>query len=404
MGTDKAKNCPGLKYRKRTNGERVPYWCARPDAVAAGFPIRTANLSDTPADQLPIRCERLWAEMLDYLARRHRPEAFDGTIASAIDLYTRHSESPYHKLQESSRQPYDLYLRKLRQAHGARHVQHVTGLDVITWHKAWRAPLSPGAGPRLAAATVTLAVLKNVLNFAMVCGFKQCAELRQILGLLALPRPQPRTEAPSAADIEKARATAHELGRHGAAFGYALQFEAAMRQWDVIGKWVPLSDPRPSTIAAGAKKWLGPTWANVDSAMILTYTPRKTENTTRKRVHAKLMLLPMVVDELRRIPPEQRKGPLVVNERTGLPYTPEQYRVLWRKVRTHAGLKPSLWNRDMRAGALTEGGEAGASADDRAKLAGHVDERMVRGVYDRDVLVGTERVAEARARFRKGER
>ncbi|MGA2638511.1 hypothetical protein, partial [Methylocella sp.] len=44
-----------------------------------------------------------------------------------------------------------------------------------------------------------------------------------------------------------------------------------------------------------------------------------------------------------------------------------------------------------------------ASADDRAKLAGHSTNRMVRSVYDRqDGLIAAGRVAEARAKFHGG--
>jgi hypothetical protein len=44
---------------------------------------------------------------------------------------------------------------------------------------------------------------------------------------------------------------------------------------------------------------------------------------------------------------------------------------------------------------------AGASADDRAKMAGHSQPHVTRRVYDRDVLIGANRVAEARKAFRE---
>lgn len=396
MGETKVQT-PGLKWRRRINGQEIPVWCARADAIRAGFPIKTCNLSETPTGLLKERCERLWAEMLGFLSRKESPRTFDGTIGSAVDLYVNHPASPYHKLKASSRAPYETYLGKLRQAHGARHVQNVTGLNVMTWHEHWRAPVEPGGAPRLAAASITLVCLKNALNFAMVCGFKQCSDLREILKLLALPRSAPRSEAPTAADIERARAAAHELGRHGAAFAYALQFETAIRQWDLIGQWAPLSDPRPSSVLARGMKWIGPTWAAIDERMVLAIIPSKTERTTRRRVHIDLRLCPMVMDELARIPLEARKGPLIVNEATGLPYRGDAFAKVWRRVRD----RPTLWNRDIRAGALTEGGVAGASSDDRAKMAGHVSSKMTQQVYDRDVLIGSSRVAEARAKFRE---
>jgi hypothetical protein len=111
----------------------------------------------------------------------------------------------------------------------------------------------------------------------------------------------------------------------------------------------------------------------------------------------------MVQDEMALVPPAERTGPLIVNEGTGLPYLPQEFAVIWRKVRKKAELSPTLWNRDIRAGGITEGGIAGASADDRAKVAGHSSSKTTRAVYDRDVIVASDRVAEARAKFRRGE-
>ena len=53
-----------------------------------------------------------------------------------------------------------------------------------------------------------------------------------------------------------------------------------MRQWDVVGKWVPLSDKKPSLIIDGTSKWIGPMWAQIDDNMILRYTPTKTQFTS----------------------------------------------------------------------------------------------------------------------------
>jgi hypothetical protein len=172
------------------------------------------------------------------------------------------------------------------------------------------------------------------------------------------------------------------------------------RQYDIVGQWVPLADPRPSSIIYGNRKWLGPTWANIDENLILTLTPSKTERTTGRSVLVDLKLCPLVMDTIAAIPLEDRTGPLVINNRTGIPFYREEFRYLWEKVRAAAGLRPTLWNRDLRAGGLTEGSMAGAGSDDRAKLAGH-SQKISQKVYDRDVLVSSSRVNEARAKFRE---
>jgi hypothetical protein len=71
-------------------------------------------------------------------------------------------------------------------------------------------------------------------------------------------------------------------------------------------------------------------------------------------------------------------------------------------VRLAAGLPLTMWNRDLRARRDHRGGMAEASSDDRAKLAGHSGSRITRRSYDRDILVASDRVAAARAKFRKG--
>jgi hypothetical protein len=52
---------------------------------------------------------------------------------------------------------------------------------------------------------------------------------------------------------------AHEIHNPRAALAYAIQFEGVVRQWDVKGQWLPMSDRTPSAIHYKGKKWIGPT-------------------------------------------------------------------------------------------------------------------------------------------------
>jgi len=173
-----------------------------------------------------------------------------------------------------------------------------------------------------------------------------------------------------------------------------------MRQWDVIGKWVPLSYKSSSSIIHRGKKWVGPLWSQIDQNMILRYTPAKTQFTSGAQVTLDLRECPMVLVELGKVPDEARKGPLIVNPRTGFPYRQNTYRDLWGKVRKAAGIHAGLWSRDLRAGAATEGGKAGAVTDDMAKQLGHTSKRTTAEVYDRERLESHRRVARARVAYR----
>ena len=390
---------PGLKWVKRKDGRAVPYWCASHDAVKAGFVPKTLNLAHEPPEHLEDCCERVQAEMLAFLGKPRGP-VYDGTVTSLIDLYEAHPSSKFQRLKPATASIYSGILARLRKAYGGIKIRKLTGLDVMAWHADWRH--SPDGGPdRIPIASMTLSIFKSALTFGQLCGFEDCMKVRAMLGVLNLPKPAPRQEAPDASVVQRAIAAAVELGHPCAALGYAIQFETATRQWDMIGQWVPLSDARWSDIFRACKKWIGPTWLNIDQNMIFSYTPSKTEHTTGRRVFVDLKLCPMVMEAISRIPPEQRRGPLVMNSATGRPFSGTSYIVLWRHVRKKAGLPSSLWNRDLRAGGITEGGMAGASADDRGKMAGHSGAKMTRQVYDRDVLIGANRVAVARAKFRE---
>jgi hypothetical protein len=258
---------------------------------------------------------------------------------------------------------------------GPRRIDALDGRDLRRWYTEWSAPLGDGDKPRIAAARMAMTVLKNALTFAATCRKPGCAEFRNILRDMRFAGPQPRTEAPTAAEIIAARKAAHELGHAPAALAYARQFEGTMRQWDVVGKWVPLSDKKRSSIIDGTSKWVGPMWSQIDANMILHYTPAKTRFTSGATVTLDLRVLPMVVEELAKVPAEARRGPLIVNPRTGLPYRNWYFGEVWRRVRKITGIRKEVWNRDMRAAGVTEGRQAGAPTDDLAKQAGHANKR-----------------------------
>jgi len=393
---------PGLRWRV-TRAGRTPIWRAAKAAVKAGYPVKSANLAPFAADErmLRKRCQRLQAEMIEWMSgRRERPMNFDGTFASLISIYQCDAESPYHKLKPSSRHPYDVYIRMLTLEIGARRIDACDGRDALRWFKAWSDPTLAGGRPRIAAARMAMIVLKTALSWGKACRLRGCAEFKATIEDLRFQAPAPRQEAPSAGDIVRVREQAHRLGHAPAALAYALQFEGTLRQWDVIGEWIPLDDPRPSALIDGRRKWIGPTWLLVDEQLVLPVTPTKTEESSRARVVVDPPTCPMVMEELGKAPPSPQGAPLIVNPRTGLPYRQEYFRELWRRCAEAAGIPRTVWNRDLRAGGITEARQAGAPTDDVAKLAGHANKRTTARVYDRDSLEAARRVARARHEHR----
>lgn len=393
---------PGL----RRQGGRL-LWRATKKAVKAGYTVKSVNLSELAGnpDALKLRCDRLQYEMKLWLSgRTGKVLPFNGTIRSLIDIYENDPGSTFHNLKPSSAVSYVPYMKVLRAEVGDRRIDCVDGRDLDRWHSAWSEPAEPGGKYRIARAHMIMAVLKAALSFGIQCRHKGCGDLKAIFAEKTFTVPSPRTAAPTAQEIVRARVAAHEFGHPRAALAYALQYEAMLRQWDVRGTWTPLSDTRPSAVIYGRHKWLGPTWANIDDKLVLTITPSKTERTTGKEIKVDLTTLEMVMEEISRIPSEERVGPLIPDPKTGRPYTKDRWLRLWRKIAKKAEISPGTWNRDLRAGGITEGRAADVKTDDLAKVAGHSSERTTAKVYDRAVLEAGRRVADARRTARRTRR
>jgi hypothetical protein len=394
---------PGLKWRPRKSGEPIPYWIASDAAAKAGYEPKLVRLTGYASDaDLVARCHRLQSEMLLWMSgQRGSSILFDGSFRSLLRLYQTDPESSYKRLKPASRHPYDVYLRRLESHIGARQISACDGRDLGRWFAEWSEPDEPAGRPKIAAARMVVCVIKAAVTFGIVCRLPACVDFRTILDHMEFPGLKPRTAAPTAEQVRAVRAAARFSGAGSRALAYAIQFETTLRQWDVTGQWVPLSDPRPSAVLGYGEKWIGPTWSNVDADMVLRVTPSKTEDTSEARIVVDLAACPMVVEEIAKIPVGSRVGPLIVAEHTGLPYRYETFRTAWRRDAKAAGIPSNVWNRDLRAGGVTEGGQAGASIEDRAKVAGHTKPKITAEVYDRDRLEAHRRVAKARTKRRE---
>jgi len=398
-GSTKNKtSAPGLTYR----GDR-PVWRATKSAIAAGYPVKNVNLSlyaNEPA-ALVERCERLQAEMKAWVSgRKGRIAEFDGTIKSLIETWQSDPESPYRKLKPSTLKPYEVYARMVIMEVGSRLVDDIDGRDIRRWFASWSEPKKVGAPSQIPKARMAIAVIRAALAFGVMCRKPGCKELKDVLDDLEFATQPARSAAPVAQDIIKMRAGAHAKGHAPAALAYAIQFDGAVRQWDVIGVWVPMSDPRPSIVQDRGMKWIGPMWSQIDEHNIFRFTPSKTETTSGRTVQIDFGVCPMVLEELRHTPAETRKGPLIVNPNTGLPYRHDYFQKLWTAIRTDQEVSEAIWNRDLRAGAITEGRAANVSNDDLAKLAGHSDRSTTAKIYDRATLEAARRIGEARVAHR----
>lgn len=386
---------PGLRF----DGDR-PMWRATKAAVKAGYPVKSVNLASLADDDrlLRDRCIKLQREMMEWLSNgERRLIQYDGTFLTLLDIYHTDPKSTYFELKYSSRAPYDVYIRMMRTEIGKCRLDRSDGVDAKAWFNAWKQPDEEGGKLQIAKARMAISVLKAALTFGIMRRLSGCAEFRAILDAVKFQGLPSRKLVLTADQVAAARKAAHEIQHPRAALAYAIQFEGAVRQWDVKGQWMPLSERQPSAVIYKGKKWIGPTWANVDENLILRWTPTKTEETTAPEIVVDLRACPMVMEELEWVSPEARKGPLIIDLETGRPYSEDRFNTIWRAVAIAADIPVTVWNRDLRKSGSTEARAAGAPIDDLKKLMGHApDTQVTAEVYDMANLEAHRRIAAAR--------
>jgi integrase len=393
----KISDAPGLVWRPRSD-HWVALWLAKRDAVKRGYPVKSvrlwppshAPLAELTADVVKLlqsECDRLQGEMIGWLddgggdAKDDVP-AYNGTLAGLIKCYERDPDSPFAAIRYSTRAGYGRVLDTIERNVGGSDVRAIKARDVKRWFEKWAEPATPGGPRRLDKAHSLITMLRQLFRYgAALLECPECERLHRALAKLAFPKGQARSQALTREQAQAIIRAANADGLPSLALAQALAFELALRQRDVIGEWVPVSEPGLSGILDGHDKWqVGVHWEEVSPDLILTHRLSKSirgrhgiaDANVGKIKKFDLKLYPMVLEQLQHVPPERRVGPMVVCESTALPWRSRWFRVQWRRLAEQAGVPADVQNRDSRAGAITEAIEASGGDLDLARIgAGH---------------------------------
>jgi hypothetical protein len=391
-------NAPGLVWRRRRNGWEAR-WRARADLVKRGYPYKNCRLwagtgepTDIERDYITDRCRALQDEMLNW-GRGGIPSisVFDGTLNSLIACYQQDPDSGYKAKRYKTRVNYGWMMRALAK-HGDEQVRNIKARTILRWHEEW------SEGGKVAMGHSVVAVLRMLMSFgATILEDSECRRVREFLRDMRFKMAAPRTDLLTADHAKAIRSKAHEMGLHSIALAQAIQFDLMFRQKDVIGEWIPTSEPGMSDVVYGNDKWMtGLRWTEIEG-MILRHVTSKRQ----KLVEVDLRLAPMVMEEIPEAMPAT--GPVIVYERTGKPYIDHQWRREWRRVARAAGVPDHVYNMDSRAGAISEATDAGAELEHVRHAATHSNIAMTQR-YSRGSVEKTAKVMEIRARHRnKGE-
>lgn len=391
-------DAPGLTWKPRKAGWEAR-WQAQANVIRDGWPIKSRKiavglkepLSSIEIADIQTQCNILQGEMLEFAAGGppHVEGEFTGTLGSLIDNYINDKDSSFQKIRYGTRSIYQNKLRRLKDEYGYELVREIKARTLIAWHAKWS-----DNGLHVAAGHSMIGMLRTLMTFgATILDAEECLKVKTLLSNMKFKSTKPREERLTAQQADAIRAAAHAKGRHSIALAQAFQFEGMLRQKDVIGEWVPISEPGLATVTDGNSKWMrGLGWNEIDANLILRHVTSKRQ----KLIEIDLKNSPMVMAELERFETLPSSGPVIVSERTGLPYAAVAFRRQWREIATTAGIPPEVRNMDTRAGAISEATDAGAELEHVRHAATHGDIAMTqkysRGSAGKIAVVQMKRV------------
>ncbi len=375
---------PGLVWRKRKRkNEWVATWLARTDIIKRGYLPRHielwsgAELDEAHAADIIQRCQHQQFDMLTWGKELPPPEEvlpdkLTGSLKSLIHCYRTDKDSPYQKNRFHVRRGRDSILRRIVARYGEEMLSDIKWRTLLGWHRDWSANGH-------ASGLSFVGQLRALFSFGALLEDPDCERLCGVMHKMRFTGMAPRGKKVTAEYAELIRTAARDhFGWPSISLGQAFQFECTLRQKDVIGEFVPLSEPGVSAVIVGDQKWLrGIVWQEVDENLILKHVTSKKQ----KMVTIDLKLAPMVIEELAFMvgvsPADLTRdmlpasGPIVICDTNGLPWSGNEYRRKWRKVAQHCGVPDDIWNMDSRSGAISEADLAGAPREWVQQAATH---------------------------------
>lgn len=298
------------------------------------------------------------------------------TIAALVDQYRSDERSQYHQLRHRTRENYESLIKRILADFGARRLAELKREDFERIYERWK------DGTKVAMAHALITMLRSMVTFgATVIEDSECLRLSVVLHRMKFEMVRPRSERQrerlSVKHVLDIRREAHKQNRPSVALAQALQYEGRLAQKDVIGEWVPHTEPgtMPSDVLDEGMKWVrGIRWNQIDEYLVL----RHVTSAKQEKVAIDLSQCPMVMEELRaiaRCKPNEKLSraklqraarPIIVNEDTSKPYLTHTWRRTWRKIATDAGVPKEIENRESR---MASGVDA-APAEQSEEIAG----------------------------------
>lgn len=311
------------------------------------------------------------------------------TVAALVHHYRTNPESPYRRQAFQSRRNTDGLCDAIIEEIGNRRLADLMAEDIVSFYR--RTIDRVAAGGRFRGKTQAQSLigqLRSLVNFGgSVLKDSACIrvsfvlrDLREQMDLKARNTRRTEQHFITADQAIAIRRAANLAGYPAIALTQALQFDAPFRQRDIIGQWVPeheegtgyisttLARRKGGEIQRTPVKWIrGLQWEHIKQGVI-----RHTAGKAMKETTFDLRKAPMVKEELigkfgslSNLP---SSGAVIVDPRTGLPYTDHAFRRIWRMMAHDAGLPDNILNGESRR---DEDSEDLETVPEPSRLNGH---------------------------------
>jgi hypothetical protein len=290
------------------------------------------------------------------------------TLRELIGHYRTDPDSPFAKLSYQVRKSQERLLKRIDKDYGHQHLRGIRARTMLAWYEIW------ASGGKWAMAYEMMVRLRAMFAFGFaLLEDQECERLYKILEQTRFRTLGPRSVEITKAHVQAICTAANEhFGWPSIGLTQALQFELLLPQKDVIGEWVPVSEPGESDVVWPDQKWLrGLRWSSIDKDLVL----RHVVGAGGRPIEVDLKTAPMVMEELyhsygtREREQLPTQGPIILCETTGMPWRTVEFRRKWRLVAKHAGVPDRVKNRDSVPAGMIDGGPERARVSQPVSLA-----------------------------------
>jgi hypothetical protein len=163
-----------------------------------------------------------------------------GTVSRLVEVFKNDPRSGYSRLKLGVRKHQDWLYAKIELEVGGLQLHEITIDDVMGWYARWSAN-----GKRIASGYAFIDRFRALVRFgARTAEDKDCIRLSGALSSSEFPtRGGRKPRRITAAQADAIRALAHKKKLSSIALAQAFQFDLKLFYGQVIGEWLPLTEP-----------------------------------------------------------------------------------------------------------------------------------------------------------------